>query len=199
MREPARAPIDREPRRDFLWSLGAGLVGACASLPGWAAGLVVFLDPLLRKPGRPGRYRRAGAVGEGYVRVAAWNAVPEDGSPSRFAVIADRRDAWNYTPDRPIGAVFLRRVSDDDVIAFHTTCPHAGCSISAVRTDGGDAFHCPCHNSAFDVDGRRVARPGMTNPAPRDMDVLNHKIVDGEIWIEYVDFQAGRPAKDAKS
>ncbi len=193
------SPSAPAPRRDFLWSLGSIVVGGVISVVGLCSGLVVFLDPLLRRKTPPKLYQTTSAVGEGYFRVATLEAVPADGVPRRFPVIADRADAWNFSPDQPIGAVYLRREEGKDVQVFHSTCPHAGCSVSAVQTAEGNAFHCPCHNSSFDLEGRRVARPGKSNPAPRDMDTLNVQVVEGDIWVEFKDFYTGRPTKDAKS
>src|SRR5262245_47423916 len=98
-RKESRAPAGTEPtpRRNFMWEIGALTVGAVTSLAGLAAGITVFLDPLLRKPQPPLRYRKNSGAGEGYYRVASLASIPEDGAPHRFAVIADRSDAWNYT------------------------------------------------------------------------------------------------------
>src|SRR5690606_36957856 len=132
--------------------------------------------------------------GEGFYKIATLDAVPDDGVPRRFPVLAHRLDAWNYTPNQPIGAVYLRRVSGQDLQVFHSTCPHAGCSVSAV----GSAFHCPCHNSSFDCDGKREARPGKKNPSPRDLDQLAYQVVDGNVWVEFKDFYTGREEKTPK-
>lgn len=187
------------PRRSFLWSLGAVVVGTVISLAGLASGLVVFLDPLLRKRRIPRAYQTGSQAGEGYYRVAPLSAVPEDGLPRRFPVVAARVDAWNFVPNQPIGSVYLRREPGKELIVLQSTCPHAGCSVSAVTTPEGAAFHCPCHNSSFDLSGARMARPGKKNPSPRDMDSLAYKIIDGEIWVEYKDFFTGRAEKVAKS
>jgi Rieske Fe-S protein len=178
-----------------MWEIGALVIGLVTSLSGVAVGLTVFLDPLLRKPQPPLRYRRRSGPGEGYYRVASLSSIPEDGKPHRFAVIADRIDAWNYTPNQPIGAVFLRREAGQQLQVFHSTCPHAGCSVSAVE----GAFHCPCHNSSFDWNGKRLARPGKINPAPRDMDKLAYKLVDGDVWVEFKEFYTGRPKATPKT
>ncbi len=188
-------PTSGPPRRNFLWVLGALITGAISGLAGLLSGLWVFVDPLVRRPGKP--LRAGGEVsgpGEGYYRIARLDSIPADGVPRRFAVIADQVDAWNFVPDQPIGAVFLRREGDDTLQVFHSTCPHAGCSVSVANT----AFHCPCHNSSFDFSGSREARPGKTNPSPRDLDQLEYQIVDGEVWIEFLDFYTGRPEKTPK-
>jgi menaquinol-cytochrome c reductase iron-sulfur subunit len=199
-RTESRAPSATEstPRRSFMWEIGALAVGAVTSLAGLSVGVTVFLDPLLRKPQPPLKYRRTSNAGEGYLRVAALSSIPEDGVPRRFAVIADRADAWNYVPDQPVGAVYLRREAGQELQVFQATCPHAGCSVSTTDENGG-AFHCPCHNSSFDWNGKRVPRPGKVNPAPRDMDSLKYKVVDGDVWVEFKEFYTGRPEATPKS
>ncbi len=187
-------PPTRGERRGFLWSLGAVVVGGVASLGGVLSGLWTFLDPLARKGRQPLVSGSGGGAGDGYYRVAPLDAVPEDGLPRRFPVLANRLDAWNYTPNQPIGAVYLRREPGRDLQVFHSTCPHAGCSVSAV----GSAFHCPCHNSSFDLNGKREARPGKKNPSPRDLDQLAYKIVDGDVWVEFKDFYTGRAEQTPK-
>jgi menaquinol-cytochrome c reductase iron-sulfur subunit len=186
---------DRPQRRSFLWSLGAIVVGTVTGLAGLVSGVWVFLDPLMRRPGKP---VRAGdgvrGPGEGYHRIARLEAIPADGTPRRFPVIADRIDGWNFTPDQPIGAIFIRRGEGEDLQVFHSTCPHAGCSVSVADT----AFHCPCHNSSFDLDGVRQTRPGKVNPSPRDLDQLAYEIVDGDVWVEFQDFYTGRAEKTPK-
>jgi Rieske Fe-S protein len=62
-------------------------------------------------------------------------------------------------------------------------CPHLGCSVNALA-DG--AFACPCHTSAFDATGKRVA-----GPAPRDLDSLATRIEDGFVAVDFRRFRIG--------
>ncbi len=57
-----------------------------------------------------------------------------------------------------------RTLSDPGVVFIHDaqgwralslTCPHLGCRLK----EEADGYHCPCHGSAFDRDGRRVKGP----------------------------------------
>ncbi len=188
-----------EPRRNILVSIAALLVGGVVSLFGLVVGAIPFLDPLLRKPEKPLRYREAagggaGAAPEGYVRVASLSAVPDDGVPRRFAVLIDRQDAWNFYPQEPSGAVYIRRETGADTVSvFHATCPHAGCSISYAAER--QFYHCPCHNSSFGLDGEKIDLPGRENPSPRPMDSLEvyepALAATGDIWIRFVDYYTG--------
>ncbi|MEE4144768.1 MAG: Rieske 2Fe-2S domain-containing protein [Halieaceae bacterium] len=166
-------------RRPFLKRVLAGLLGATALLPPGAAGLCVFLDPLRRGAG-------AGTL----LRVTTLAALPEDGTPRRFAVLASRRDAWTRSSHEALGAVFLRRTGPETAEALHAVCPHAGCQVVFAPESRG--FLCPCHKSSFDLAGR-IAQPN--SPSPRDMDTLEIEIRGREIWIRFQNFRSGSARK----
>lgn len=172
---------DGPTRRDFLRATGAVALGAGAvAVPG-GVGLAVFLEPL----------RRSGAAAN-WVRVAPLSALPADGTPRRFAVHADRVNAWNREPDAPVGAVFLRRTGETSVQAFNVICPHAGCPVT-LAPDGEPGFLCPCHRSTFGPDGS-VNDPA--SPAPRGLDTLEVETRDGrEVWVRFQNFIPGRKEK----
>jgi menaquinol-cytochrome c reductase iron-sulfur subunit len=135
----------------------AVVTGAIATLTPLGAGLATFLSPLRRK------------ATSSEVRVALLEQVPDDGVPRMFSVQADRVDAWNRYPAQRIGAVYLvRKPGEATPVAFTAKCPHAGCFIG--YTPGDKEFKCPCHTSAFKLDGSRVN--GDAEVAPRDMDTL---------------------------
>lgn len=165
------------PRRSFLFKAAAVVVGAIAVLIPSAAGLAVLLDPLRRK---------AGAAG--FLRVTTVDALPTDGSPRKFPVLADKSDAWNKYPNSPIGAVYLVRKPDASILAFNTRCPHAGCYVDALPN--GQGFHCPCHNSHFASDGSVQ----LGSPSPRGLDPLEINPIalkDGVIEVRFENFIAG--------
>jgi menaquinol-cytochrome c reductase iron-sulfur subunit len=96
------------------------------------------------------------------------------------------RDAWTAATDVPLGAAWLRRTGDT-VTALSGTCPHLGCAIAlAHQPDPAkpQQFACPCHDSAFDATGKRLA-----GPAKRDLDPLPVIVDDnGRVkltWIQY--------------
>lgn len=163
-------------RRSFAIRFLAAIVGLVAVVVPCAAGLVTFFAPL--------RKRSQGDL----VRVAAVEDIPPDGVPRRFAVVAERRDAWNVYPREPIGAVFLRRTSEDaQPEAFSSVCPHLGCAVD-FRTQLG-RYQCPCHNSTWRYDGTRTNPE--TSPAPRDLDALEVEVKDGQVWVNYQRFRSG--------
>ena len=94
------------------------------------------------------------------MRWTSLDTLPDDGTPRKVAVIADRTDAWNRFVNEPIGNVFLRRAGQTgEVVALQVVCPHAGCSINYQATDAGGKFFCPCHAASFDLTGSGPTRP----------------------------------------
>lgn len=167
-------------RRGFLKGLGALLMGGVAMLAAPVAGLWAFLQPL--------RGTR-GAGGGRWVRVAQWSALPPDGAPRRFPVIADRVNAWTRVSAIPVGAVFLRRTGDtrSDLQALNVVCPHAGCLVDFASA--GPHFLCPCHNSRFGLDGRVQ---DSSSPSPRGLDALEVEVRNGEeIWVRFQEYRVG--------
>lgn len=182
--------IPETPRRNVLVATMAAVLGAVVAIFPLGAGLLVFLDPILKR-------KASGSGGEGsrpMRRVATLEALPTDGTPVQVPVIADQTNAWNREPNQPIGAVYLRR-QGNGVECFNAICPHAGCFVAY----SGDRklFQCPCHTSAFELDGERI----MPSPSPRDMDKLSvdqEKLKQGEVWIEFVNYYPGKATQEAK-
>ena len=174
-----------ESRRGFFASLAAVLCGAVGLLVPAVAGLAAFLNPL-RQKSAAGTFRK----------LAALEMLPEDGTPRRCAVIADRTDAWNYYPNEPIGAVFLRLDPASRVVqALQVLCPLAGCSITFQASAEGGKFFCPCHAASFSLSGERL---DATSPSPRDMDALDVEIRNHtEVWVKFENFRTGTARKVA--
>ena len=172
-------------RRSFF----AILTGGLAMLAPLGAGLWSFLSPLFRKAESP------------QVRVALLDQVPDDGKPYFFPVVTDRQDAWTRYQAQKVGAVYLtRQPGAEKPVAFTAKCPHAGCAVGYSAQE--EKFKCPCHTSAFNLDGSRVN--GDEEVAPRDMDTLDvelHPIDVGdgnsvtEVLVTFVDYKTGHSEK----
>ena len=174
------------PRRNFLAKALAVVIGGAIVILPTAAGLAFFLDPLLRKRGSAGG-AEARRDAEGFLPVTPLAAVPSDGRPQIFTVYDDTIDAWNKFANQPVGRVFLRRLPDGTVTAFNVRCPHLGCAVD-YRPSQND-YLCPCHMSAFDLDGQK-----QNEIPPRNLDSLDVKIKDkNEVWVRYQVFKAGTP------
>lgn len=112
-----------------------------------------------------------------------------EGVVKRVVLIADRRDAWEIEKDVELGAVWLVR-RGDEVRAWSVICPHLGCAIEQNANAPG--FTCPCHDSTFDAEGRRLG-----GPSPRDLDLLATRVDEGVVFVEYRRFRQGSPDRVA--
>ena len=129
------------------------------------------------------------------VRLSAAQSLPNDGIPRRFAIIADRSDAWNKFPQVPVGAVYLRRTGEMAVQALSVVCPHAGGFVDFVPERNG--YLCPLHNSIFGLDGK-IGDP--KSPSPRGLDELRVEIrTGGELWVEFKNYIPGHAEKVVKT
>lgn len=171
-------------RRGFLAKAAAVACGGLATLAPVAAGVWSFLDPL----------RRKGAAAS-FLPVTELSAIPDDGLPRQFAVVAERIDAWTGFAREPIGAVYLRREKGSkEVEALSATCPHAGCFIELEGN--ARCFRCPCHNSEFTLDGG-IVEP---SPSPRVMDSLECRVEpNGEVAVKWENFASGIAEKRVRS
>jgi Rieske Fe-S protein len=184
---PSAADAAVEPRRGFGAQLAAGALAVVAFAVPVVTSLAAALNPL-RQKGRAGKF----------YRLASLDALPEDGTPQKVAVVAERVNAWTRSVE-PIGAVYLIRSGADDVRAIQVVCPHAGCSVEfkeIVDTEGGQKqrqFVCPCHKAHFDLEGKRL---DAVSASPRDLDTLEVEIRDqSEVWVQFQNFQLGTASK----
>ncbi len=75
------------------------------------------------------------------------------------------------------GRFYLVRMPDGGFLALYRKCTHLGCVVPWNPAEG--RFVCPCHASAFEVDGQ-VINP----PAPRPLDRFAVTIVDGIVRVD---------------
>lgn len=187
-------------RSVFVQLLTAVLSFLLVAVPSTIGGLF-FLDPLLRKrrAAQPGAAGTAAARKDeaGFIRLdVAANVIPADGTPVAVTVRDDSDDAWNRFVDVPVGSIWLRKNPDGTLLAFNSVCPHLGCSVNYRR--GENDFFCPCHTSAFALDGRKT-----NEIPPRDMDALqvatrtNGKDdpAGTEIWVRFQNFRRATAEK----
>lgn len=181
-------PPPEPPRRNILVASLAAVIGLFVGLVPFSAGLLTFLDPLFRKKSQP--------EGGQLLRVGTFNNLPADGTPVQAPVIADLTDAWNRESNQPVGAVYLRR-EGGKVSCFNAICPHAGCFVA--YDENRKVFQCPCHTSAFELDGARIE----PSPSPRNMDPLavdEDKLkATGEVWVAFQNFYPGKPDREPKA
>lgn len=176
-------------RRSFLIWFSRAVYTACAAVV--AAPVLRFLAaPIVSPESSSGPLLR---------RIATLDNLPV-GTPQKLAVVGTRSDGWTKYPDQIVGHVWVTRTSPADVPAetaqisvFNAACPHSGCPI----LHAAPAYVCPCHGAKFNADGTLVAGKGYTNPSPRGMDLLDHRLVKddatGQWWVEveYKEYEIG--------
>jgi menaquinol-cytochrome c reductase iron-sulfur subunit len=162
-------------RREF-YRLGTLVLGNAFALALAVPGLKYLLDPLT-KQGNAGAFRPLARLGQLKV-----------GEPQAFSIIAERQDAWVRYPRQPVGSVWLVRQPEGvepSVVALSSECPHLSCPV-ALAADG-KGFLCPCHDSVFDLDGKR-----RNTVSPRAMDRLDVELSTGpdpEIRVKFLRFR----------
>lgn len=73
--------------------------------------------------------------------------------------------------------VYLR-VTGDQVTALDARCAHLGCPVTLDA--GRGLFRCPCHQSLYDLDGRR-----LSGPAARDLvRLVSTRLESGDIVVD---------------
>lgn len=77
---------------------------------------------------------------------------------------------FNRTP-----IIFLKN-GEGQVKAFSAVCTHLGCIVEYRNDDR--KFHCNCHGSVFDLDGKNI-----TGPAPRPLQPYRVEIKQDDIYV----------------
>jgi menaquinol-cytochrome c reductase iron-sulfur subunit len=168
-----------DERRGFLKVMTAGL-GVLAAALAIVPGLGFLASPL-----RGGTRRSGGNP----LRVAAERDVKPN-RPLRVTAVGPHEDAWLRQEKVTLGSCWLVRTTDDGPIrAFSTVCPHLGCGVDFDEKAG--KFNCPCHASAFDLDGRCLG-----GPSPRGLDELEARVEGREVLVRYQRFRVGSARRE---
>ena len=127
----------------FIYGLPA-LIGAVLGLP--ALAYLLF----------PPRSKKSG----GWVNAADLSKL-SPGVPEEVVFRRNRIDGWRVTAEK--ATAWVVKKSDTEAVAFAPQCTHLGC---AYHWDAANKnFLCPCHTSAFSLDGKV-----LSGPAPRPLD-----------------------------
>lgn len=175
-------------RRSIVVTLATAAIGSLVALFPVLAGLGVVFHPLRR---REKRAASADGTDNDFIRVCSLSALPADGIPHAFPVMTVVEDAWSRTPGQRVGMVYVRHEEEEagpKIIAFTAECPHLGCSVDFNGEE--KYFECPCHVSAFSLDGAKEAGPSL-----RGLDPLETKITGEEgqqdVWVKFERFRTG--------
>ena len=133
-------------RRSLLASAGAVAAGAVAA---GAAGVALDRAVLAPGPARPAR-----VAGQLDPADGEWTAVASDAELAGGAT--QRFDAG--------GVIGFVSATDAGVVAVSAACTHQGCILQQNLAAG--RLDCPCHRTAFGVDGRLLFSQLATQPAP---------------------------------
>ena len=134
-------------RRRFFEKVSIALGGFCAALLG--VPLVGFvIAPLFRKA--PNEWLSLGKVADFEIGRTV-NVTITDPSSLPWAGISAKSAAW------------LRRVNEEQFIAFSAHCTHMGCPVRWLSD--AELFMCPCHGGVFmeTEPSRRVPRPSRSS------------------------------------
>ncbi len=88
----------------------------------------------------------------------------QDSSPLPWSGITAQTAAW------------LRRVGEQQFIAFSVDCTHLGCPVRWLQD--ADIFMCPCHGGVFYSDGRVAS-----GPPPRPLIQYPVRVQEGVVEI----------------
>ena len=97
------------------------------------------------------------------------------GKPLEVVYTRKRVDGWHKVRAEKV-STWLVKTEQNTVIAFNPACTHLGCAYH--WDDSNHQFICPCHASAFSLEGKVLA-----GPAPRPLDRYAAKVVDGKVLI----------------
>jgi menaquinol-cytochrome c reductase iron-sulfur subunit len=76
--------------------------------------------------------------------------------------------------------------ADNDIVAFSPRCPHLGCAVHWVAKQ--NEFLCPCHASAFSIEGQV-----LSGPAQRPLDRFEAKVEGDKLLLGRI-HQSGEAA-----
>jgi len=147
-------------RRRFLVRMNVLLGGVGAALVGIPV-VGFLLGPLLRRV--PDAWRPVGAVDAFQIGQTV---------PVSFLDLSSLR--WAGVTAKT--AVWLRRESEQEFVAFAINCTHLGCPVRWIPE--ARLFICPCHGGTFDQDGAVAA-----GPPPRPLTRYEVRVRDGQVEV----------------
>ena len=152
--------LSNDNRRAFVLTFIYGLWGIITAALAVPAALYLLLPPRARKGDE---WVQAGDTGQ-----------LQPGTPEELVFRRNRVDGWKVTSEK--STAWVVKTSDNNVIAFAPQCTHLGCAYH--WDENHHYFLCPCHTSAFSLDGTV-----LTGPAPRPLDRYQVKVDGSKILI----------------
>jgi Rieske Fe-S protein len=119
-----------------------------------------------------------------WTEVCLWDPIPQ-GRPVKRTLVVTQDAGWGHFNNQRLIWIVKR---PESTTVFSAVCPHLGCTINETA----QGFICPCHGSAWNLEGAKLG-----GPAPRGMDILEHRITGGFLQVKYNFFQPGASASQA--
>jgi len=94
--------------------------------------------------------------------------------PQEVVYHRTRVDGWRVVNEKT--TAWVVKMDPQTVVAYSPSCTHLGCAYH--WDDPSKNFICPCHTSAFSVDGKVLA-----GPAPRPLDRFVIRIDGSKLFI----------------
>jgi menaquinol-cytochrome c reductase iron-sulfur subunit len=147
-------------RRSFYIKFIYGIMTAIGVALAAPAAIYLLFPPKAHKEGQ-------------WVDAADFASLPT-GTPQEISFQRTRVDGWKVTSEKATAWVIKNQ--SNQVTAFAPQCTHLGC---AYHWDNpSHTFVCPCHTSAFSIDGKV-----LSGPAPRPLDRYEVKLDGSRLQI----------------
>ncbi len=98
----------------------------------------------------------------------------------------DRTDLFPPDADKAEQVTYPEEIYVAGFVIFSSICPHLGCRFAWDSSK--NIFFCPCHNSEYTRDGKVIG-----GPAPRGLDPLPLKDVNGKAEITWIRYKSSTP------
>ena len=155
--------MDNNPtptRRNFYSTIINGLNGLLGAALGGVAAAYLILP-------------RKHKVSAGWTEATDLSKLQE-GKPAEVIFDRVRKDSWRVSTEKT--TAWILKKSEQEVVAFAPSCTHLGCAYK--WDDSAKNFMCPCHTSAFSVEGKV-----LSGPAPRPLDRYDVRLDNGKILL----------------
>jgi len=147
-------------RRSFYTSATVALGGIIAAILGWPAAAYLFLKP-------------KSSQNDDWSEVSDLNRLPV-GKPQEVVYTRKRVDGWRVIKEKT--TAWVVKTGQNQAVAFSPQCTHLGCAYHWEEKDR--TFLCPCHGSAFAIDGKV-----LVGPASRPLDRFCVRVESGKLMV----------------
>ena len=155
---PRRAGMDRAT---FLRQVGAGVLGAGATVALLGVGGIAALGPALSKA--PPRW----------IPVAKLSDLPA----GQVTTVLLRYEVKSGIYTQPVSKPVMVSRLGAEIICYNASCTHLGCIVS--WDCNANQFRCACHGGTFDRAGNVLA-----GPPPRSLDQYRSRIEGEQLLVE---------------